>query len=111
MPKPLYRLKSKLTIENLWVYVVASLMVKPTYAYNVKKLINELFGFNPTTITLYSVVYRLKRSGLIREEISSGEKIYRPTEEGIKELKDAIAFMDELVNRLKKVTSSEAKQA
>ncbi len=104
MSKPLIRLKRKLTTENLWVYVIASLMIKPTYAYDVRKLINELFGFNPTTITLYSVIYRLKKDGLIKEELVSGEKIYKPTEEGVKELKEAISYMEQVIKRLKEIT-------
>lgn len=109
LSKPLIRLKRKLTIENLWVYVIASLMIKPTYAYHVRKLINEFFGFSPTTITLYSVIYRLKKSGLIEEELVSGERIYRPTEEGVKELEEAISYMEQMVKRLKEVTQSTQK--
>ncbi len=104
MSKPLIRLKRKLTIENLWIYVIASLMIKPTYAYHVRKLINEFFGFSPATITLYSVVYRLKKSGLIKEELVSGEKVYKPTDEGIKELEGAISYMEQVVKRLKEIT-------
>ncbi|MEM0014610.1 MAG: PadR family transcriptional regulator [Zestosphaera sp.] len=106
MSKPLYRLKRKLTVENLWIYVIASLMIEPTYAYRVKKLINEFFRFNPTTITLYSVIYRLAKSGLIKEETVSGEKIYRPTREGIEELEEAVLLMEDLVSRLKEVLRS-----
>ena len=104
MSKPLIRLKRKLTTENLWVYVIASLMIKPTYAYDVRKLINELFGFNPTTITLYSVIYRLRKDGLIKEELVSGEKIYKPTEEGVKESEEAISYMEQVIKRLKEIT-------
>lgn len=104
MSKPLVRLKRKLTTENLWIYVIASLMIEPTYAYHVRKLINEFFGFSPTTITLYSVIYRLKKSGLIKEELVSGEKIYKPTDEGIKELERAISYMEQTVKRLKEIT-------
>lgn len=112
MSKPLHRLKRKLTVENLWVYVIATLMVKPTYAYHVKKLVNEFFGFNPTTITLYSVIYRLSKSGLIKEETVSGGKVYRPTKEGVKELEEAVLFMEDLVSRLKKLAySSKSEEA
>lgn len=106
LSKPLTRLKRKLTVENLWVYVIASLMIKPTYAYRVRKLINELFGFSPTTITLYSVIYRLKKNGLIEEEFVSGERIYKPTEEGVKELLEAISYLEQMIKRLKEVTQS-----
>ncbi|MEM1686466.1 MAG: helix-turn-helix transcriptional regulator [Zestosphaera sp.] len=110
LSKPLIRLKRKLTIENLWIYVIASLMIKPTYAYHVRKLIKEFFGFSPTTITLYSVIYRLKKSGLIKEELVSGERIYKPTEEGIKELEEALSFMEQTIKRLKEITHHARKQ-
>ncbi|MEO3993091.1 MAG: helix-turn-helix transcriptional regulator [Desulfurococcaceae archaeon TW002] len=109
MSKPLIRLKKKLTIENLWIYVIASLMIKPTYAYHVRKLINEFFGFSPTTITLYSVIYRLKKSGLIKEDLVAGEKVYKPTDEGVKELEEAISYMEQMIKRLKEITYSTQK--
>lgn len=106
LSKPLHRLKRKLTVENLWIYVIATLLVEPTYAYRVKKLVNEFFEFSPTTITLYSVIYRLSKSGLIKEETVAGGKIYRPTKEGVKELEEAVFFMEDLVTRLKKLLHS-----
>lgn len=84
-------------------------MIKPTYAYHVRRLINELFGFSPTTITLYSVIYRLKRSGLIKEDLVAGEKVYKPTEEGVKELEEALSYMEQMIKRLKEITYSAQK--
>jgi len=105
VPKPLTRLKRKMTVENLWVYVIASLAVNPTYAYGVKKTIENLFNFKPTTITLYTVIYRLKNSGLIKER-RPGEKVYVPTDEGLEELLKAVEFMEKTTNRLREVVNS-----
>ena len=91
--KVLNRLRRKMTIENLWMYVIASLLKGPTYAYDVKKRIRELFGFEPSTITLYAVIYSLKRDGLIRV-ISEQPKTYGVTDEGREALKDALNILE-----------------
>ncbi len=104
-PKPLTRLKRKITVENLWMYVIASLAVNPTHAYGIKKTIENLFNFKPTTITLYAVVYKLKNSGLIKER-NPGEKVYVVTDEGLQELLKAIEFMEKTTSRLKEVINS-----
>jgi len=57
---PLTRLKRKMAVENLWVYVLATLSDGPTYAYGIKKRISRSFGFSSSTITLYSIVYQVK---------------------------------------------------
>ena len=100
--KALERLKRKLTVENLWLYVIASLLKGPTYAYDVRKRIRELFGFDPSPITLYAVVYRLRRDGFIKV-ISEQPKTYSVTEEGIKTLKEALKIIEENVSKLKKL--------
>ncbi len=98
---PVVRLKRKLTVENLWMYVLAVLCDGPTYAYDIRKRIVREFGFKPSTITLYSVVYRLKREGLIRE-IDDGVKVYEVTDDGVKSLKDAVKFIEDSTSKIKK---------
>ena len=102
---PLSRLKRKMTVENLWVYVLACLSDGSTYAYDIKKRISKCFGFTPSTITLYSVVYRLRREGLIRGR-NDGCKTYELTDEGRKALKEAVKFMEESAERIRDKANS-----
>ncbi len=98
---PVTRLKRKMTVENLWMYVLAALSEGPTYAYDVKKRIHKEFGFKPSTITLYSVIYRLKREGLIKQ-VGDGNKFYEVTDEGYEALNQAVTFMESNVSKIKK---------
>ncbi len=103
--KVLNRLRRKITVENLWMYVIASLLKGPTYAYDVKKRIRELFGFEPSTITLYAVIYSLKREGLIKV-VSEQPKTYGVTDEGIEALEAALGLLEDNLNKLKSLVFS-----
>ncbi|MCD6324475.1 MAG: PadR family transcriptional regulator [Desulfurococcales archaeon] len=89
-----------MTVENLWMYVLAALSEGPTYAYDIRKRIARDFGFKPSTITLYSVVYRLKREGLIRER-GDGFKVYEVTDEGVEALREGVRFIEENARRIR----------
>jgi DNA-binding PadR family transcriptional regulator len=81
---------------------MAILIKEPTYAYDVKKKIRKSFGFNPSTITLYTVIYRLNKEGLIRMR-SSEPKVYEVTEAGKKAYVKAVKYLETSVNKLKSV--------
>ena len=94
----LQRLRRKTTVETLWLYVLAVLAVEgPTYPYRIRKLIQERFGFKPSTVTLYTVVYRMEREGLL--ERREGE--YAPTERGLRALEEAVDYLESLASSLR----------
>ncbi len=98
--KPLRRLKRKLTVETLWLYVLAALSAHgPTYAYNVKKLIQEMFGFKPSTATLYTVIYRLERGGYLKNV--GGE--YSVTPKGAQLLREGLEFLESTTSTLRSI--------
>jgi len=100
MRSPMDRLRRKLTVETLWLYILAVLEKHgPTYAYNIKRLIRETFGFTPSTMTLYSVVYRLEKAGLL-DKIEDGS--YRVTDLGRKSLEEGIQFIRGITELLEK---------
>ena len=88
--RALERLKRKLTVETLWIYIVNVLLEEPTYPYDVRRRIQRKFGFTPSTITTYTVIYRMEREGLL---VKSGEGVYKVTEEGEKAYREALGFM------------------
>jgi len=102
-PRALLRLRRKLTIENLWLYVIKVLLEdkRPLRAYDIKVRIRDRFGINPSAVTVYTVVYRMGLDGLLAKERVNGETMYKPTERGIEAFHTAIVFLEELVAKLK----------
>lgn len=93
------RLVKKLTKENLWLYVISVLKEKPRYGYEVKKAIKEKFNFSPSTVTVYAVLYRMVREGLIKKVKRNGETYYVPTKYGLETFERAKEF----INSIKKL--------
>ncbi len=99
--RALRRLRRKTTIEILWLYVARILLEnKPLKAYDVKKKIEEVFGFKPSTITVYRVIYGMVSEGLLERENIGGETVYRLTEMGKENYFKALKILNELVNKL-----------
>ncbi|WP_243668274.1 PadR family transcriptional regulator [Vulcanisaeta sp. JCM 16161] len=74
--KALNRLMTKLTKENLWIYVVKLLMERPMYGYEIAKEIRERFNINITNVGVYVVLYKMERDGLVETFVSNGSKMY-----------------------------------
>lgn len=100
------RLVKKLTVEVLWLYIVRLLLEKPMYGYEIAKELRSRFGFSPARITVYTVLYRMEREGLLRSEyrgaLSSplGRRYYRLTEKGLETFKKARRFLEEAIGLL-----------
>jgi DNA-binding PadR family transcriptional regulator len=97
--RALKRLKDKLTKENLWLYIVKELAEEPMYAYRVKVVLREKYDINVATVTVYTVLYRMEREGLITK-VKGGDTTYKATERGLEQLSKAIAFMKKVVQLL-----------
>ncbi|NHW45259.1 MAG: PadR family transcriptional regulator, partial [Candidatus Verstraetearchaeota archaeon] len=97
--RALKRLKDKLTKENLWLYIVKELAEEPMYAYKVKVVLRERYNINVATVTVYTVLYRMEREGLITK-VKGDNTMYRVTERGLEQLNKAIEFMKGVVRSL-----------
>jgi PadR family transcriptional regulator PadR len=97
--RALKRLKDKLTKENLWLYIVKELAEEPMYAYKVKVVLREKYNINVATVTVYTVLYRMEREGLITK-VKGDNTMYRVTERGLEQLNKAIEFMKGVVRSL-----------
>lgn len=75
--KALDRLITKLTKENLWIYVVKLLMERPMYGYEIAREIRERFNINITNVGVYVVLYKMERDGLVETFMSGESKMYR----------------------------------
>jgi PadR family transcriptional regulator PadR len=96
------RLVRKLTQENLWLYILTLLRQGPLYGYEIRRLIEERFGFKPGEVTSYVVLYRLEKAGLIhvvnekRGSRGPMRKYYAITPKGVNTLEKAKAFLKKL---------------
>ena len=98
----LQRLITKLTKENLWLYVIRVLKESPMYAYEVKVHITNRMGIKVSTVAVYTVLYKMTREGLLeRFTGSSGRSYYRVTEKGIKAYEKAIRVLEDVISILK----------
>ena len=76
------------------------------YAYEITKTIQGKFGFTTATITVYVVLYKMRREGLIQiteEKTVLGKperRYYQITEKGHREYLDGILFLKETVGKL-----------
>jgi len=101
-PRALLRLQKKLTVENLWLYIIKILKEsKPLRAYDIKVSLRERFNINTPAVTVYTVLYRMKRDGLIDAKREGGSVVYTPTERGLEAFKRGIAFIEEVLAKLK----------
>ncbi|MEM1627743.1 MAG: helix-turn-helix transcriptional regulator [Desulfurococcaceae archaeon] len=102
-PRALTRLRRKLTVENLWLYVIKVLSDenRPLRTYDILVKLRERFDINPPAITLYTVVYRMSRDGLLTRKSDEEGAYYTVTERGLDAFKRGIIFIEEVLSKLK----------
>ncbi|ASI98182.1 PadR family transcriptional regulator [Thermococcus celer] len=107
MTTPMERLKNKITKEVLWLYILRLLKERPMYAYELKERIKEAFDFEPATVSSYVVLYKLEKEGYVTAEWQESEtgkpsrKYYRLTPEGEKLFEEGVAFLENMLSKLK----------
>ena len=86
--KPLERLKKKLTVEILYIWVLTLLRDEKKYAYELRREIKEKYRFSPAMITSYHVLYKLEKekyvSSLKQTLTKPNRRYYEITEKGMK---------------------------
>ncbi len=87
--RELARLREKLGIEVLWVYLLSLLRKEPSHAYVLREEINKRFGFLPGNVSVYVVLYKLKSRGFVATRREQNRVIYSITEKGENLLKAA----------------------
>jgi DNA-binding PadR family transcriptional regulator len=87
--EPIKRFVSSLTDGNLWTYILSLGKEVEVQDKDVAKLVFEKFGFLPNNLMVITVLFRLRSDGYISKEKFKGERAYKATEKGIKELESA----------------------
>lgn len=87
--EPIKRFVSSLTDGNLWTYILSLGKEVEVQDKDVAKLVFEKFGFLPNNLMVITVLFRLRSDGYISKEKFKGERAYKATGKGIKELEAA----------------------
>ena len=94
------RLKDKVRKENLWFFILILLSQEERYGFELRRLINDRFGFWSGNVTAYRVLYDLERSKLVRSETKERRRYYAITERGREELEGAKVFLKDLLSEV-----------
>lgn len=97
---PLRRLSRLLSIGNLWLYVISLCEKERVYAYRLPQVIKKRFGFSPSRLLCYLVLYRLEGEGFIKSDVRGKRRYYSATKKGREILKDAKKYLRRLVGEL-----------
>jgi DNA-binding PadR family transcriptional regulator len=100
------RLRDKVQKENLWFFILLLLSVNSRYGYELRRLINEKFGFWSGNVTAYRVLYDLEKAKLVKAELQDRRRYYKITESGRRELEAARSFLQTLLVQSDQVQSS-----
>jgi DNA-binding PadR family transcriptional regulator len=96
--RELFRLKRKLGVELLWVYILSLLKKKPSHAYVLRKEIESKFGFLPGNVSAYVVLYKLQNRGFVSSSKEGNRTVYSITAEGKALLKEAKKELENTLN-------------
>ncbi|ABL78861.1 PadR family transcriptional regulator [Thermofilum pendens] len=106
--KPMRRLREKTGVENLWLYVLAELAKGDCYPYALRRAVLEDFGVDAGKVVFYVVTGKLEAEGFIEGYYRDRRKYYRITERGRRLLKEGIAYLRTLADRLERVSEGGA---
>ena len=86
-------LRSTLTRGNLWIYVLSELQKGAATPGALRSQVQKVHGFSPAAITFYSVLYKLRREGLVERSSDSFRSSYGITPKGRVELQSALGLL------------------
>jgi DNA-binding PadR family transcriptional regulator len=89
-------LRDSVTKGNLWLYILSTLEAGNASPNRVKELVKERFEFTAASITFYSVLYRLRREGLVKKSSAQFRSAYEVTQKGREELERARKLLREV---------------
>jgi DNA-binding PadR family transcriptional regulator len=98
--EPIQRFISSIEEGNLWLYVLSLAKEQEIQKKDIARLIFEKFGFLPNNLMVRTVIFRLENDGYASRERLKGEKAYKATEKGLKELEKAKSACQDLMQKL-----------
>ncbi len=100
------RLTKKISIDNLWIYILRLLQEKEMYGYELKESIKKRFGFEPATVTSYTILYKLEKDNLVISYVKDNpegrpdRKYYTITQEGKEAMTKAKKLFEEIFEKV-----------
>ena len=98
--KPIMRLKDSLTYSNLWLSILSLASGKKVYAYNLPEEINQEFGFLPSRLMIYLVLYKLEGEGFLKSHEEGQRRYYLLTPDGRRCLQEGKRILKARANQL-----------
>jgi PadR family transcriptional regulator PadR len=102
--KALRRFLSKVTKENLWIYILRLLQEGPKQGSEIHAMMNRRFGFEPTGVTSHTILYKMARDGLveakkgaIKGKEKSDQKYYVITSDGERAMQAAKVMLTQML--------------
>jgi len=97
------RLEKSLTKSNIWLYVCKALIDGPKYAYQIVKEVKKKYGVKAATVTIYVVLSKMEREGLIRsvEGMVGPYRYYELTDHGWKTFLKGLKLIEEKLELLR----------
>jgi DNA-binding PadR family transcriptional regulator len=98
--KPVARLSHSLTYGNIWLPILSLMKKGKVYAYVLPEGIREKFGFTPSKLMAYFVLYKLEDEKLIISKFEGRRKYYELTFKGRKSLEKGKRLLMALSKKL-----------
>jgi DNA-binding PadR family transcriptional regulator len=83
------RLRAKLSVDLLWIYILGIIKEKPMHAYALRREIEKRFGFLPGNVSAYVVLYKLHGRGFVSSKEQGNRTVYSVTSKGTELFKEA----------------------
>lgn len=99
-PKPVARLSDSLSHGNLWLSILSLARKSPVYAYALPELMRKRYGFTPSRIMIYLVLYKLEAEGMLSSFESKKRKYYKLAASGHKCLREGKKILAAWAKRL-----------
>ncbi len=99
-PKPVKRLQRLLTFGNIWLFSMSLMKSKKVYAYALPEKIEKKFGFKPSKLMTYFVLYKLEAEKLISSAFEGRRKYYKLTKKGKACLREGKSILKSMSKKL-----------
>ena len=98
--KPLKRLNYSLTHGNIWLAALSLMRRRKVYAYALPDEISVAFGYSPSKLMTYFVLYKLEDEKLISSKFEGRRKYYELTPAGSRALSDGKKILSSFAKKL-----------
>jgi len=99
-PKPVKRLSYSLTHGNIWLAALSVMRRRKAYAYALPDEISKEFGYKPSKLMVYFVLYKLEAEKLISSRFEGRRKYYALTPAGKKALSEGKKLLSSIAKKL-----------